>query len=162
MHEQRQQPQLPFIPEVPPVVSLDGDPGIERSDHDPAVTPLFDLRAGADTDRGVQRLRGGMKEIKRPDVDGAPGKIDSRRGRSLEAAHETDNTCVRASRFCFSVRVPGSVPGSAFNVRASGFRVRADRRTCDAQTPNPRTPNLEHPTPNPERRTPNAERRTPN
>ena len=56
-----------------------GAAGILRDELDPIVRPRVNLRVGAQTDGGVERLRAVMKEIERPDVDGAAGEVDSRR-----------------------------------------------------------------------------------
>ena len=79
VHQQREQAKLASMAKLPPVFGFDDGAGVERLDGDPRVGSRLDLRARAKADRGVERLRAGMKEIERPDVDGASGQIDARR-----------------------------------------------------------------------------------
>ena len=51
--------------------------GVFRQQLDPLVGPRLDPGPGAEADGGVERLSAGMKEIERPDVDGAAGQINS-------------------------------------------------------------------------------------
>ena len=43
---------------------------------DAVIRPLLDPGTGPEADGGIERLRAGMKEIERPDVDGSAGQID--------------------------------------------------------------------------------------
>ena len=95
-----------------------------------------DVRAQADG--GIERLRAGMEQIERPDVDGAAGQIDPRRRRSRDAH---GHIIILSSRFT-RVAMPlatardigqlliGSFPGTTVpaGVALAGARVRSRRR----------------------------------
>ena len=53
------------------------DFAIARFEHDAAVIARFDLAMSAQRSGEIYGRRAGMKEIKRPDVDRAAGKIDA-------------------------------------------------------------------------------------
>ena len=55
----------------------DGPIGVDRSKLDCAVLAGRDLHVRPQADRGVQRRRAVVKEVERPDVDGAAGQIDA-------------------------------------------------------------------------------------
>src|SRR5262245_4784620 len=84
MDEQRQQAQLASIEQLLPVSGFDGDTGVFRANDDSLIGARFNAGARSQADRGIERLRAGMKEIERPDVDRTARKIDASRRRSLD------------------------------------------------------------------------------
>jgi hypothetical protein len=67
---------------------LDRDAGVTGDEHDAPVCTRFDHGSGADADRRVDRLRAGVEQIERPDVDGATGQIDSAWARTFRCARD--------------------------------------------------------------------------
>ena len=63
-------------------VDDDPAPGVLGDDFDVSSSRGSRRDMGAEADGGVQRLRAVVKEIERPDIDGAAGQIDARRRRS--------------------------------------------------------------------------------
>jgi hypothetical protein len=58
------------------VPRLDGSMGVDGSERNGAIVARFDVRVGAQADRRIQRERAIVKQVERPDVDGATGEID--------------------------------------------------------------------------------------
>ena len=52
---------------------------VDGSERDGAIVARFDVRVGAEADGRIQRERAIVKQVERPDVDGATRKIDPRR-----------------------------------------------------------------------------------
>ena len=84
--QQREQPQLAAVAQLAPVVGFDRDAGVLGADDDARVGRGSIRARGAQADRGVERLRAGMEEVERPDVDRAARQIDARRRRRLDDA----------------------------------------------------------------------------
>jgi hypothetical protein len=73
--------QVVILLELAPVRRLDRVSGVIRDDPNPAVGARRDHTGGAQTDRGIQRLRIVVEEVQRPDIERPPGEVDPRRGR---------------------------------------------------------------------------------
>jgi hypothetical protein len=77
-----EQGQLVIVAQLAPVVDVDAPAGVVRDDRDPAIGSRLNRAPRPQADRRVDRLRIVVKEIKRPDVEGASGQVDPRgRGR---------------------------------------------------------------------------------
>ena len=74
-----------------PVVDFDPGSRVLRIDDDSSIAARRDLAPCAEADGGVERLRAVVKEVERPDIEGAARKVDPRRGGSFDA-HARDYT----------------------------------------------------------------------
>ncbi len=70
-----------------PMRGHDRAAGIDRAQLDSAIGPRLELRVRAKADRGVQRDGAVVEKVERPDVDGAAGQVDTRRGGRNDPVH---------------------------------------------------------------------------
>ena len=77
MGEQREEAQLTAVPQLTPVVGFDRYARVIGMDDNSGVGSCLDRRACPEVDRDVDRLRAGMKEVERPDVQRAAGEVDA-------------------------------------------------------------------------------------
>ena len=93
--------------------------GVFRHQLDALVGPRLDPGARPEADRRVERLRAGVKEIERPDVDGAAGQIDSCRSRRRDT-HDAiiilEAAMPLATRRDIGQFLIGSMPGTSIPV----------------------------------------------
>ena len=75
----REQRQLPAAVELRPVACLNRSSRIHRLQRHAAIVARLDRGMRPQADGGVQRERAVVKEVQRPDVDGAAREIDARR-----------------------------------------------------------------------------------
>ncbi len=81
--QQREQRQVVAAVQLAPVFCAGRAIGVHRAQLDVAVVSRGDLDVRPQADRRVQRGRAFVKEVQRPDVDGAAGQVDAgRSGRS--------------------------------------------------------------------------------
>jgi hypothetical protein len=83
--QQRQQREIAAAVERGPVCGADGAIGVDRAQLDASIRSWLELRVRAQADRRVDRRRAVVKEIERPDVDGAARQIDAGRRRRNDA-----------------------------------------------------------------------------
>jgi hypothetical protein len=84
VRQQRQETQVAGLAQLGPIFDLHRALRVFGSNHDPMIGAGVDASAGAKADGGVDRLRAGMEEIQRPDVDRAARQVDARRRRGLD------------------------------------------------------------------------------
>jgi hypothetical protein len=82
VREERQQPQLSGFAKLRPVAHVDGAARVLGTNDNAPVVARMNGGTSTEADCGIDRLRPVVKQVQRPDVDGATGEVDTRwRGR---------------------------------------------------------------------------------
>jgi hypothetical protein len=79
--DEGEQTQFRLRPQLAPVLRFDHAIRVFRSQDDARIATRLDAGARAQADRRVERLCTRMKQVERPDVDGATREIDAGRRR---------------------------------------------------------------------------------
>ena len=150
--EERQEAQLAAIPQLAPVVRFDRDARVFGVDDDAGVGAGLERRAGPEADGGVDRLRAGVKQVERPDVQRAAREIDAG-GRGGLDSHlgiiEPCQFCVRLRRTIRVVksRVPCARlrygPHVVSGFSRTGLHVRTEHEPRHEPNPEPRSVNAD-------------------